>query len=427
MQRIGLTGGIAAGKSVAARRLARARGGGDRLRRAGARGGGARARPGSTRSSRSSATRRAGRRRLPGPGGARLDRVRRPGGARAARRDRAPDRAAALGRARGASAATDHGAVVVHDIPLLVETGQADAFHVLVVVHAPRCCGSSAWSGCAAWTGRGGGADGRAGQRRRAARRRGRRARRLRAATTTCAPRWTTSGTAWRSSGPRARGRDAVTRPGHRVRSVRRADRQRVVARGATALAARWTGPDELVVRELPVSFRGARQHAAGRDRGDRRRTSSCASARRAGRRGSRVERVAVNVIDARIPDVDGVGSRSTSRSSRARPAAFFSHAAGRRRRWRRCATRAYPVEVVEHRRRCTSATRPFYALQHLLAARPAVRSGFVHVPRTPAQVDAGARGDGASTDAVDGAARRAVRAALATTTDVRESAGTLA
>jgi len=39
---------------------------------------------------------------------------------------------------REAAAATaDPGAVVVHDIPLLVETGQADAFHVLVVVHAP--------------------------------------------------------------------------------------------------------------------------------------------------------------------------------------------------------------------------------------------------------------------------------------------------
>lgn len=36
-----------------------------------------------------------------------------------------------------AAAVVDHGAVVVHDIPLLVETGQADAFHVLVVVHAP--------------------------------------------------------------------------------------------------------------------------------------------------------------------------------------------------------------------------------------------------------------------------------------------------
>lgn len=36
-----------------------------------------------------------------------------------------------------AAAAVDHGAVVVHDIPLLVETGQATSFHVVVVVHAP--------------------------------------------------------------------------------------------------------------------------------------------------------------------------------------------------------------------------------------------------------------------------------------------------
>ncbi|MDM8084086.1 dephospho-CoA kinase [Cellulomonas cellasea] len=43
-----------------------------------------------------------------------------------------------LSAEREAAAATaDPGAVVVHDIPLLVETGQADAFHVLVVVHAP--------------------------------------------------------------------------------------------------------------------------------------------------------------------------------------------------------------------------------------------------------------------------------------------------
>jgi dephospho-CoA kinase len=36
-----------------------------------------------------------------------------------------------------AAAVIDHGAVIVHDIPLLVETGQADDFHVVVVVDAP--------------------------------------------------------------------------------------------------------------------------------------------------------------------------------------------------------------------------------------------------------------------------------------------------
>ena len=35
------------------------------------------------------------------------------------------------------AAAADPAAVVVHDIPLLVETGQADHFHLVVVVHAP--------------------------------------------------------------------------------------------------------------------------------------------------------------------------------------------------------------------------------------------------------------------------------------------------
>lgn len=36
-----------------------------------------------------------------------------------------------------AAAAVDPAAVVVHDVPLLVETGRADAFHLVVVVHTP--------------------------------------------------------------------------------------------------------------------------------------------------------------------------------------------------------------------------------------------------------------------------------------------------
>lgn len=36
-----------------------------------------------------------------------------------------------------AAAAADHAAVVVHDVPLLVETGNADTFHLVVVVQAP--------------------------------------------------------------------------------------------------------------------------------------------------------------------------------------------------------------------------------------------------------------------------------------------------
>jgi dephospho-CoA kinase len=43
-----------------------------------------------------------------------------------------------LAAEREAAAATaDPGAVVVHDVPLLVETGRADAFHLVVLVHTP--------------------------------------------------------------------------------------------------------------------------------------------------------------------------------------------------------------------------------------------------------------------------------------------------
>jgi dephospho-CoA kinase len=136
MQRIGLTGGIASGKSVAAGRLAELGAvvvDHDVLARAAVR-----------------------------PGSTGLDAVVEAFGDGVLAPDGSLDRAA-LGRAvfaddaarerlngilhpiirrlaaeREAAAAAAHpGAVVVHDIPLLVETGQADAFHLLVVVHAP--------------------------------------------------------------------------------------------------------------------------------------------------------------------------------------------------------------------------------------------------------------------------------------------------
>ncbi|MBD7916979.1 dephospho-CoA kinase [Cellulomonas sp. Sa3CUA2] len=136
MQRIGLTGGIAAGKSVAARRfgelgavvidadvLAReavAPGSAGLAEVAAAFGpgvldaDGALDRPALARVVFSDAGARA-----------RLDAIVHP----VVRRLSAERAAAAV--------ALDAGAVVVHDIPLLVETGQAEDFHVVVVVHAP--------------------------------------------------------------------------------------------------------------------------------------------------------------------------------------------------------------------------------------------------------------------------------------------------
>jgi dephospho-CoA kinase len=136
MQRIGLTGGIAAGKSVVASHLAEL---------------------GAVVIDSDGLARDAVR-----PGSVGLDQVVEAFGAGVLAPDGSLDRAA-LGRVvfadpaalatlnaivhpvvrrlaaerEAAAAAIDGGAVVVHDIPLLIETGQAEAFHLLVVVHTP--------------------------------------------------------------------------------------------------------------------------------------------------------------------------------------------------------------------------------------------------------------------------------------------------
>jgi dephospho-CoA kinase len=136
MLRIGLTGGIAAGKSVAARRLAEL---------------------GAVVVDHDVLAREA-----VAPGSVGLARVAEAFGQEVLLADGSLDRPAlaavvfgddaARGRLEGivhpevrrlsaereaAAVAADPRAVVVHDIPLLVETGQADRFGLVVVVHAP--------------------------------------------------------------------------------------------------------------------------------------------------------------------------------------------------------------------------------------------------------------------------------------------------
>lgn len=137
MQRIGLTGGIAAGKSVAARRfieLGAVLIDADALAR-----------------------------EVVAPGTLGLEQVVETFGPEVLAGDGSLDRAALAARVFGdaearrrleallhpqvrrlaaereaAAAAVDPDAVVVHDIPLLVETGQAETFGMVVVVHAPQ-------------------------------------------------------------------------------------------------------------------------------------------------------------------------------------------------------------------------------------------------------------------------------------------------
>ncbi|WP_456789039.1 pyroglutamyl-peptidase I [Cellulomonas sp. P5_C5] len=186
-------------------------------------------------------------------------------------------------------------------------------------------------------------------------------------------------------------------------------------------VASRWTGPAELVVRELPVSFRGAR-HQLRVAIAELEPDLVVCVGEAGGRAAVGVERVAVNVIDARIPDVDGSAPVDVPVIAGA-PAAFFSTLPVKA-----CAAAVrdagVPVEV-SNTAGLYVCNATFYALQHLLAARPEVRSGFVHVPRTPVQVELGA--PAMSVDDAAAALQGIVRAALSTTTDVRESAGTLA
>lgn len=136
------------------------------------------------------------------------------------------------------------------------------------------------------------------------------------------------------------------------------------------------------------------------------------------------VERVAINVNDARIPDNAGQQPVDTAVVPGA-PAAYFS---------------TLPIKAIVRDLRAgglpagvsnTAGTfvcnHVFYALMHRLARQGgAVRGGFVHVPYLPEQA---ARHPGAPSMALDTQAqalRTLVRTALTVREDVRETAGQL-
>ncbi len=136
------------------------------------------------------------------------------------------------------------------------------------------------------------------------------------------------------------------------------------------------------------------------------------------------VERVAINVIDARIPD--NAGNQPVDVPVVADgPAAYFS---------------TLPIKAIVHALRAAgvpaavsqsagtyNCNHLFYGLMHHIATRaPQVRGGFIHVPATP---ELAARHPGRPSLPLDGqiaGIRVAVRTALATHSDLKLSGGAL-
>jgi pyroglutamyl-peptidase len=164
------------------------------------------------------------------------------------------------------------------------------------------------------------------------------------------------------------------------------------------ALAARWAGPEELVTAVLPVEFDQVRaadgpllrlldEHAPD---------VVVAVGLAAGITQVRVERVALNLMDARIPDNGGaqpVDVPVADGGPVARFATLPVKAAA-------AAVRAAGIPAgVTYSAGTYVCNASFYALQHALAERPDALSGFVHVPRTTEEVG----GDAAPSALSDG------------------------
>lgn len=134
------------------------------------------------------------------------------------------------------------------------------------------------------------------------------------------------------------------------------------------------------------------------------------------------IERVAANIIDARIPDADGRQPIDEPVIADA-PAAYFS---------------TLPVKAMLARLRALGipaglsqsaglyvCNQVFFALAHLVATRyPGVRAGFIHVPWLPEQV---ARHHGQPSMALEtmiAGVRAALECAIATRRDLRIAGG---
>ncbi len=179
-----------------------------------------------------------------------------------------------------------------------------------------------------------------------------------------------------------------------------------------STLRGRQVAGHRIAVRELPTEFGAALRVLRRAIRETRPKLVVCVGLA-GGRRRISLERVAINVDDARIPDNAGLQPVDEP-VVRGGPAAYFATLPVKAMLAALRET-GIPAEVSQ-----TAGTfvcnHVFYGLMHALRNRPAVRAGFVHVPYPD--------GSRLSLETLREALRIATRTALTTARDVRIGAG---
>lgn len=199
-------------------------------------------------------------------------------------------------------------------------------------------------------------------------------------------------------------GGDAVNPSGEAVRTV----------------AARWTGPDRLVAEVLPVTFAGAAVRLAellAAHSPD----LVIATGLAGGRAEIAVERVAVNLADARIPDNDGIQPVDVESLPGESPALFATLPV--KRIVAAIAEQGIPA-VASLSAGSFVCNHVFLHAAAWAARTPGTRAGFVHVPWAAGQGPSGAPSLPASDIAA--AIETAVRISLAHTADTAAVGGSL-
>ena len=184
-----------------------------------------------------------------------------------------------------------------------------------------------------------------------------------------------------------------------------------------------WQAPGfRVVAAQLPCVFVAEREALAALMA---RHQPACVIAvgQAGGRADISLERVAINVDDARMPD--NAGHQPIDEPVvPGGPAAYFS---------------TLPIKAIVHRLRGeglpasvsqTAGTfvcnHVFYAALHLAAQQPGLRAGFVHIPYLPEQAARHAGAASMSLDSIVQSLRAVVRESVHTRADLRETGGRL-